>query len=780
MNLDGSGLRQLTDSGEYDDIDPIYLPDGHLMCTTTRCNSYVRCGPFINSYVLARCDAGGGNIYLISLDNEPDFVPSLMADGRVIYSRWEYTDKALWRAQKLWTVNQDGTGVSMFWGNQRIWPDHTSQPQQIPGSRRVMFCGVGHHDWWSGSIGIIDPSQGFNFPDGLTKVTRDLQWPETGNGPVDPGEKENYHASGGFTGYSAPLPLTEEDFLVSARGMDGRFRLYLMDVYGNRELIYEGIHNILNAIPVKARPIPPVQPNGVVWPGTGPDRKPNKPGVLFSTDVCQGVPDLPRGSVKYLRVFQPDYKTYSTWEKTYHNSGPPVSIVRKETVKRILGEVPVEADGSVNFNVPAGQAVYFQLLDEQHRCLQTMRSFTGVMPGEVRGCVGCHDSQSTPAPGTPVPAIAMKRPPSAITPPPWVTESIGNERFVQPVLNQYCGKCHQGDGKAREKLDLTLRPGVGPSNEPSPFKEPYLTLLGAAGCWGLPAKSGPGYGAACVIPVETLPNCAVNPVKTSTRTKNIEMANMAESERNIWKSVASGSLKRRGQCLDRLRTIGSYCFSPYCLAALLWTTSALTGAPIQHRFLVMDFWKGKVTHVDEKNPSNNTLLLAEFDGATEISTKQNESATIIRRFQLPRPRCAYMALKAADGTCWLAGGYAQGLIQYGKDGKLLREFQAKQPEGLVNLFHAGFQFLGNGIMVRPPPARRPACPANRFSAAFMLADPSKIGNQRSEIHLDLGAVKATARVKLNGQQVFHLTILPSAMLGVTLAAARQCSAFLSP
>jgi hypothetical protein len=205
-NLDGSGLRQLTASSECDDIDPIYLPDGHIMFTTTRYNSYVRCGPFINSYVLARCDTDGGNIYLVSLNNEPDFVPSLMADGRVIYSRWEYTDKALWRAQKLWTVNQDGTGVAVFWGNQSIWPDHTSQSQQIPGSRRVMFCGVDHHDWWSGAIGIIDPSQGFNFPDGLTKVTRDLQWPETGNGPVDPGETENYHASGCFSGYSTPIP----------------------------------------------------------------------------------------------------------------------------------------------------------------------------------------------------------------------------------------------------------------------------------------------------------------------------------------------------------------------------------------------------------------------------------------------------------------------------------------------------------------------------------------------------------------------------------------------
>ena len=74
MNLDGSGLRQLTDS-DYDDIDPIYLPDGHLMFTTTRGNTYVRCGPYIYSYTLARCDADGANIYLVSMNSEPDFAP---------------------------------------------------------------------------------------------------------------------------------------------------------------------------------------------------------------------------------------------------------------------------------------------------------------------------------------------------------------------------------------------------------------------------------------------------------------------------------------------------------------------------------------------------------------------------------------------------------------------------------------------------------------------------------------------------------------------------------
>ena len=493
IHLDGTGLRKLTDS-EYDDVDPIYLPDGHILFTTTRANSYVRCGPFIYSYTLARCNADGSDVYLISCNGEPDFVPSLLADGRVIYSRWEYTDKPLWRMQSLWTANPDGTGVAVFWGNQSIWPDHQSQPMQIPGSGRVMFCGVGHHDWWSGSVGIIDPARGFNFPNGLTKVTRDLPWPESGNGPVDPPESPRYHASGRFTGYTAAVPLSEADFLVCARGAGRRFRLYLMDVDGNRELIYEGAHNVLQAVPVRRRRKPPALADRVAWPGTGKDRKPLEPATFYSADVCQGVGDLPRRAVKYLRVLQQDHKTYSTWEKTYRNSGPAVSIVQEEAVKRILGVVPVHEDGSVYFRVPPGRSLYFQLLDKDYRCLQTMRSFAGLMPGERRGCLGCHEMHST----TPVQSrgLAFRHGPRDLTPPPWGTETIGYERFVQPVLDKHCGRCHQGKGKGRKKLDLTLRPGHGP------FKEPYLTLVGAAG-WGGPARNGPGCGIAAAIPVES-------------------------------------------------------------------------------------------------------------------------------------------------------------------------------------------------------------------------------------------------------------------------------------
>ncbi len=496
IHVDGSGLVQLTD-GPYDDLDPIYLPDGHILFSTTRGHTYVRCMPPTNAFVLARCDADGKNVYLISQNNEPDYLPSVMHDGRVIYTRWEYTDKPLWRAQGLWTVNPDGTQASTFWGNQTVWPDLLKDARSIPGSRRVMFTGSAHHNWFSGSIGMLDPDKGYNFPDGLTKITADVAWPESGNGPVDPIESPGYHASGAYAGYYSPYPLSEQDFLVSAeRG--GKFLLYLMDVEGNRELIYEGVNNVFHAQPLKPRPKPPVIADRVAWPGRQ-ERLDPQGGVIYSGNVYHGAPPELRGNARYLRVLSIEHKTYTYWHKRpYLSTGPVVSAVQSEGVKRILGTVPIEADGSVSFHVPPGRPLHFQLLDENRRALQTMRSFVGVMPGEKRGCLGCHELHST-APLHVVKPIALTKPPREIAPPPWPDRTVSYARYVQPVLDRYCGKCHQGDGEGRKTLDLTERPGF------LDFCEPYVTLIGRP-TWGQPyeAPQNPiaGFGIANVLMVE--------------------------------------------------------------------------------------------------------------------------------------------------------------------------------------------------------------------------------------------------------------------------------------
>lgn len=509
INIDGSGLTQLTD-GIYDDVDPVYLPDGHIVFATTRGHNYVRCMPPTNSFQLARADGDGRNVYLISYSNEPDYLPSVMDDGRVIYTRWEYTDKPLWRAQSLWTSHPDGTQAVTYWGNQSVWPDLMKDARDIPGSRRVMFTGSAHHNWFSGSVGIIDPDKGLNFPDGLTKVTADVEWPECGNGPVDPVESPRYHAAGDYPAYYSPYPLSEHDFLVSAQ-RDGKFRLYLMDVDGNRELIYEGVNNVFHAVPLKPRPMPPVLADVVAWPKPE-DRERPKAGVIYSRNVYQNAPDELRGKAKYLRILQIDAKTYTYWYKRpYISTGPVVSAVQSEGVKRILGTVPIDADGSVSFVAPSGQALHFQLLDERFRALQTMRSFVGLMPGESRGCLGCHESHSR-APRQDLTSLAKVPAPQPITPLPWKDNTVSYARYVRPVLDRYCARCHEGKGKGRKMFDTAERPC------PPSFSEPYMTIIGRP-AWGAPyvppKNPEPGFGIAGVFMVEAFdqrdPNAYITP-----------------------------------------------------------------------------------------------------------------------------------------------------------------------------------------------------------------------------------------------------------------------------
>jgi hypothetical protein len=499
VNLEDNTSRQLT-AGIFDDLDPIYLPDGkNIMFLTTRGHIYVRCMPTTNAMVMARMQINDDKgqpltsdeemkkgLYIISRNGEPEYTPSVLDDGRVIYTRWEYTDKPLWRAQSLWTMNADGTQVQTFWGNQSVYPDLLKDARQIPGSERIMFTGAGHHNWYGGSIGIIDPGKGFNYPDGLTKVTQELPWVEVGNGPADGTEamkeSKTYHASGNYSGYYSPYPLSEKDFLASAfrnsgRGKPSKWVLMLMDTDGNRELVFEGEHHIWDAKPIRSRKVPQVAVDRVEWT-TFENRDKPATGVIYSNNVYENAPPELKGKAKFLRFLSIEHKTYTSWSRrNYVSSGPEISMNQSEGVKKVIGTVPIEEDGSVSFTAPSGVALHFQLLDENQLALQTMKSFTGVLPGETRGCLGCHESM-TRSPVTARTGKALTQAPKDIKPVPWEDITVGYERYVQPVLDKHCGKCHEDpNSPAFKKFNMTLRPGfLG-------FKEPYVTLMGRP-TWG--------------------------------------------------------------------------------------------------------------------------------------------------------------------------------------------------------------------------------------------------------------------------------------------------------
>ena len=429
----------------------------------------------------------------------------MMRDGRVLFTRWEYTDKALWRVQSLWTTNPDGTNPQTFWGNQSIWPDVLTEARQIPNSNKVVFTAVGHHAWFNGSIGYINPDGGLNYPDGLDRITREVEWPECGPGPHEPGPAYDYHVAGKYYAYKTPYPLSEEYMLVSARDgghlyngphNDWYFNLYFQDVYGNKELIYEGAYNAYYASPVREREVPLEMVDKVQWPEIGSDEKPAD-GVLYSNNVFEGADPILKENGKYIRVIQMDPKTYTTWNKTVQHDGPAVSVFQADGVKRILGTVPIEEDGSVCFRVPPGQAIFFEMLDKDGRAIHVMRSFTYTMPGETRGCFGCHEmnmnTRSNMEMGGGQMGLAMRKGPVDLTPAPWGTESISYARFVQPILDKNCGKCHQDpENDAYKALNMTSRPSAkgwwawvhSRPNDISPFTEPYLTLVSGDCGWG--------------------------------------------------------------------------------------------------------------------------------------------------------------------------------------------------------------------------------------------------------------------------------------------------------
>ena len=88
VNVDGSGLVQLTD-GIYDDFDPIYLPDEeHIVFSTSRAHTYVRCMPYTFSYVLARCNPDGSDVQRLTTSSQSESPPAVSADGsRVVFVR---------------------------------------------------------------------------------------------------------------------------------------------------------------------------------------------------------------------------------------------------------------------------------------------------------------------------------------------------------------------------------------------------------------------------------------------------------------------------------------------------------------------------------------------------------------------------------------------------------------------------------------------------------------------------------------------------------------------
>ncbi len=430
IHADGTGLRQLTPDVEgVQNYDACYLPDGGIIFSSTASMAAVPCvngsSLVANAY---RMDADGKNIRQLCFDQEHNWCPTVMHDGRVLYLRWEYTDTPHSHDRVLFQMNPDGTGQMEFYGGNSYWPNSLFYARPIPG-RPTKFVGIvsGHHGVRRmGELVLFDSALGHHEADGAVQ-----RIPGRGR-PVEP-LIEDQLVDNSWPKFLHPYPLSEKYFLVAAQPTAGsRWGIYLADVFDNMVLLAEADgYALFEPIPLRPTPTPPVLPPRV-------DLR-RKDAVVYLADVYagEGMKGIPRGTVKKLRIL--------SYHFLYPGMGGPQGVVGMEgpwDIKRILGTVPVEEDGSAVFRIPAQTPISVQPLDSEGKALQLMRSWFTGMPGEVVSCVGCHEDRNSSPPARPT--LAEYHPPSRIT--PWYGPPRGFNfaREVQPVLDKYCVACHDG------------------------------------------------------------------------------------------------------------------------------------------------------------------------------------------------------------------------------------------------------------------------------------------------------------------------------------------------
>jgi len=138
----------------------------------------------------------------------------------------------------------------------------------------------------------------------------------------------------------------------------------------------------------------------------------------------------------------PDSGVIQLTEHGYRRWGPELVRYRIDekkfpSGKRVLSTVPVEADGSALFRVPAKTPISLQPLDAEGQAVALLRRWMSAQAGENVSCGGCHDCESGALPDT-AQRIALTQPVRDIT--PW--RSPVHE--VQPVLDKFCVGCHDG------------------------------------------------------------------------------------------------------------------------------------------------------------------------------------------------------------------------------------------------------------------------------------------------------------------------------------------------
>ena len=433
VNTDGSGLRQLTD-GPVNEFDPCELPNGRLAFVSERRGGFGRChGRPVPTYTLHDMNPDGSDIRTLSFHETNEWHPSVDHSGMLVYTRWDYVDRDSDVAHHIWTCFPDGRDPRSYHGNYPV--DRHSRPwmemsiRAIPDSHRYIAVAAPHHGQAYGSLVLIDQRlDDDNSMSQLRRLTPETPFPESERGPLL---------------YATPWPLDQTYWLCAFDWTGRHYGIYLIDAFGNRILLHEDEEvPVLDPIPLRPRPRPPVIAPG--WQDSGEAPAMARVAIMNVYECDFPWPEgLEAAALRVVQLFP---------KATPASDRPRIGVGAQSLARGVLGTVPIEADGSAYFEMPARIPVYFQVLDKDGAMIQNMRSDTYAQPGSTLSCLGCHEPKRKAGPTAMrrMP-LALGRAPSAIVPEFAEASPLSFSRLVQPVLDRHCLRCHDG---SKGKVDL--------------------------------------------------------------------------------------------------------------------------------------------------------------------------------------------------------------------------------------------------------------------------------------------------------------------------------------
>jgi hypothetical protein len=466
MNADGTGLRRVV--AMTDDLrQPVYLPTVHVIISDpTRGTAPRPQIGFVRHFDGVLNEVGVGRasaVYSVQADGSApwrlthnlstDRDPTVLDDGRIVYSSWRRATLEQGPSGRvvLLGINPDGTDPAVFAA------DEGARVKAMPGvtrNRLVVFVESDPAAWdGAGSLASVSLRRNLHSHRRITAFGQGLFLSPSGlpDGQVVAARRP---AAGGGThaivrvdpvaGTVAPLFDDPAFHDVQPRALVPR---PVPD--GRSTSLKDPDEEAAQAREQRAATGAP--PAAVVVPD----------GEMYGLDVSLNDlgHELPPGTVRRLRVVE---------GLPLARSHPEGAGVLPMASRRLIGETPVETDGSYHVHLPAETPVQLQILDADGLALRTSSWIWARYKGR-QGCVGCHEDPERTPPSRFV--DALRKPGARLLLPPERRRSVDFRSDIAPLVEAHCAACH-GDGK-RVRLDG----GLAAKDASGRFSRAYETLL---------------------------------------------------------------------------------------------------------------------------------------------------------------------------------------------------------------------------------------------------------------------------------------------------------------